>query len=145
MDSGEAKHKAEKLTDKVFQYSGEKLSGTEDITRLLTIAYEHDKLSDFKDLIFSAKYAQGLMKIIKNRDNDFEQDYFEKIKKEYMESIVTIRGKLKAITDAGSDFIKKVYEEKFFLMTQESMNNLNTLTADLEWVKLYLNEHKDEL
>ncbi len=136
------KKEAEDFCIAVDEFAKGKLNNAEDLTRLTEIMYKINKENLLEDISFSAKYSQGLLKIIQNRNNNFEDDYFEKIKEEYTNAIKNIRTMLEEIVENGSSFIKNIYKEKYLSMTHESLHNLNLLIDDLSWVKIYLNELK---
>lgn len=142
MDQEKYKSQAEEFIIKVDEFSNSRLKNAEDLTRLSELFFKEDKFYLLDDLAFSAKYAQGLIKIIRDRSNNFEDDYFDKIRVEYTEAIKKMRSVIEEILDGSSSFIKEIFSDKYLSMTHESLNNLNQLIDDLSWVKLYLNDQK---
>jgi hypothetical protein len=136
------KKEAEDFCIAVDEFAKGKLNNAEDLTRLTEIIYRIEKENLLEDISFSAKYAQGLLKIIQNRNNNFEDEYFEKIKIEYTTAVKNVRGILEEIINNGSSFIKNIFKEKYLSMTHESLQNLNLLIDDLSWVKVYNNDVK---
>lgn len=136
------KKEAEEFCIAVDEFAKGKLNNAEDLTRIMEIVFKTDKKSLLEDLSFSAKYSQGLLKIIQNRSNDFEDEYFNKVKEEYTAVITKVRSLLEEIIENGSGFIKNIYKEKYLSMTHESLHNLNILIDDLSWLKMYLNDLK---
>lgn len=133
---------AEEFTEAVKQFSHNKLQSEEDLMRIVEVIFREDDKDLLEKLAFSAKYAHGLMKIFQDRSNDFEEEYFQKIKGEYSEAIKDIREKLSVVIGNSTSFIKSIFEEKYLAMTQDSMMNLKKLIEDLSWVKMYLNDQK---
>lgn len=136
------KLQAEEFIIKVDEFSNKRIKNAEDLTRLSELFFKEDKFDKLNDLAFSAKYAQGLIKIIRDRSNNFEDDYFDKIRVEYTDAISKIRSVIEEILGGSSSFIKEIFSEKYLSMTHESLNNLNILIDDLSWMKLYLNDQK---
>ena len=128
--------------DGLVNFSRGKVKNEDDIKRLIELAIKENKLNDLEEIAFSAKITKGLLRIIQNRENTIEDEYFEKIKKEYSENIQKVKIGLEELINHGSDFIKNIFNEKYFLLTHESLANLNNLCGDLEWVKMYLNDIK---
>ena len=128
--------------DGLVNFSRGKIQNEDDIKRLIELALKEEKLNDLEEIAFSAKFTKGLLRIIHNRENTIENEYFEKIKKEYSENIQKVKIGLEELINHGSDFIKNIFNEKYFLLTHESLANLNNLCGDLEWVKMYLNDIK---
>ena len=128
--------------DGLVNFSRGKVKNEDDIKRLIELAIKENKLNDLEEIAFSAKITKRLLRIIQNRENTIEDEYFEKIKKEYSENIQKVKIGLEELINHGSDFIKNIFNEKYFLLTHESLANLNNLCGDLEWVKMYLNDIK---
>ena len=133
---------ADEFLDGLKSFAGDKLSQEEDIKRIVTAAFREDKLEELEKLAFSAKYAVGLMRIIRTRDNTFEEDYFEKIKTEYGENLEKVKRILGDLAESEGGFISSIFDEKYFRLNHTSLDNLNILCRDLEFVKQYLNELK---
>ncbi|KUG25252.1 hypothetical protein ASZ90_004925 [hydrocarbon metagenome] len=142
MGQNNYKLQAEEFIIKVDEFSNKRIKNAEDLARLSELFFKEDKFDMLNDLAFSAKYAQGLIKIIRDRSNNFEDDYFEKIRSEYTAAIKKIRKILDEIIGSSSSFLKGIFSDKYLSMTHESLNNLNQLIDDLSWVKLYLNDQK---
>lgn len=142
MSENNNKAKAEEFCDHVNSFSKNKLNNKEDLVRLTEVIFENDKNDIMNNLVFNAKYSQGLIKIVQQRTNDFEDEYFEKIKAEYTETIKKIKSDLDLIIKDTSSFYKKIFEEKYMQLTHESMSNLKGLIDDLSWVKMFLNDEK---
>ena len=142
MNKNDAKKDAEEFCSKINEFAKGKLNNLEDLTRITEIIFKINKQELLEDLSFSAKYSQGLLKIIQNRNNNIEDDYFEKIKLEYTEAVKKVRQLLTTILENGSPFIKQIFSDKYLSLTHESLNNLNLLLGDLSQVKLFLNDTK---
>jgi hypothetical protein len=144
MNNGENKKgKWEDFFEGVRKYAGDNFAQAEDIKRLVKISFEQDEIESLEDLAFQGKYITGLMRIIRNRDDIVDDEYFEKIKSEYAGKIDNIKSLLKNLVEKEGSFLTSIFEEKYFQMTQLSLQNLNSLCQDLKWVKYYLNDLKN--
>lgn len=126
----------------VNEHSGNKLKNLEDLTRLFEIANNNNLTTVLEKIIFSAKAFNGLMRIIKNIDNKFDDAYFEKLKLEIKHHTEVVMNGLKEISEKGGSFIAEIFAEKYLTLSTECMQNLSILCSDLEYVKLYLNDNK---
>ena len=142
MEEENYKQKAEDYIIAVDEFAKGALHNAEDLTRIMEVVIKNDKQKKLEDLAFTAKYSIGLMKIFQDRSNEFEEEYFEKIRDEYTEAIKKVKSLLEEILDEATSFISGIFKEKYLGMTHGSMNNLNMLIEDLSWVKMYLNEQK---
>lgn len=131
-----------KIISGVEEISNNRLNFKEDLQRMIEISIQNNRTKFLDDLTFQAKYSQGLLKIIQNRDNKFEDEYYAKVRTEFTESMKKVRSDLEEILSVGSDFIKQIFSEKYLQMTQQSMINLNLLCNDLGILKIYFNDLK---
>jgi hypothetical protein len=131
-----------KIISGVEEISNGRLNFKEDLQRLIEASFLNNKMKYLEDLSFQAKYSQGLLKIIQNRDNKIEDEYFVKVQNEFMESVLKIKEILETLLSQSSEFIKQIFREKYLQMTQQSLNNLNLLCNDLGFVKIYFNDLK---
>jgi hypothetical protein len=44
----------------------------------------------------------------------------------------------------ANDFLKAIFKNKYFELSQQGIANLNELCSDLSFLKLYLNDNKRE-
>ncbi|HOI29651.1 MAG TPA: hypothetical protein PLZ15_07780 [Melioribacteraceae bacterium] len=130
------------ILDAIEKLSKGKLNFRDDLERIIEISIEKGTIKGLEELSFQARYSQGLLSIVKNRDNKIDDEYFARIQKEYMDSILRIKSQIELILGHSSEFIRQVFSEKYFEMNQKSLNNLNLLCNDLSFLKLYLNDLK---
>lgn len=132
---------AEILTS-IGELSNNKISFKDDVEIILNHSIQTDKIDLLKTLAFEAKYSNGLLRVITQKDKIIDEEYFQKMKSEYTESVRKLREKLAVLLIDASPFIKEIFETKFLEMSQTGMMNLNKLCADLSYVKLYFNDQK---
>lgn len=142
MNEKNHKEEANKFCEQVEEFSKGKIQNSEDLNRIIEVIFKENNFELLKELSFTAKYSQGLMTIFQTRSSDIEEDYFEKIKNEYAESIKKIRSDLEVVINQSSSFIQGIFKEKYLGMTHESMSNIKILIEDLSWIKMYLNDKK---
>lgn len=130
------------ILEGIEKLSKGKLNFRDDLQRLVEISVEKGNIKNLEELSFQARYSQGLLAIVKNRDNKIDDDYFVRIQKEYMDSVLKIKSQIELILSGSSEFIRQVFTEKYFEMNQKSLANLNLLCNDLSFLKLYLNDLK---
>lgn len=130
------------FVNQLNEYSNFQLQNIEDITRILEIVKKNELYNTFEDILFSAKAFNGLIRIIRNSENKFDDDYFNKLKSEIKNNTEIVVNGLKIISEKGGTFIAEIFNEKYFLLTTECINNLSLLCSDLEYIKLYNNDNK---
>lgn len=135
---------SEKILDIIDHLSKGKLNFRDDLGRLIELSIKNDKMKILEDLSFQARYTQGLLKIIQNRDNNIDEEYFAKVQNEFTESIQKIKISIELLLSFSSNFIKEIFIEKYLQMSQVSFSNLNKLCLDLSYLKLYFNDMKRE-
>lgn len=131
---------SKEFLEKIYNFSNQKLKQKEDLERLIEISNKNNNFKLLEKTAFTAKYLQGLFNIIQRGDKIIDEEIFAKYTKEYSENIEQIKIYIKNILKDGSNFYKKIFEEKYFELTQISISNLNELCYDLSWVKMYINE-----
>ena len=141
------------LLSELQKFSGNKLKNREELCLLLQAAIQSNNERLLKDLAFTAKYLNGLGKILKEKtlgksskgvteSNTLDQSAEEKIRSEFKEHIQKFTFQLNTLIKDldGSD--RKSIETKFLNLTRSSMMNLTTLIYDLTWLKKYWNSVK---
>ncbi len=136
------KKEADVLFNELLNFSNNSLNMPEDIKRIIEISLQHNEIKTLEEISFSAKYTQGLLKIIRNKSNEIDDQYFSKIQDEYSENIQKIKENLIKLVNYQGAFIENIYNEKFFTLTQKSLQNLNFLCSDLSRLKSLLNDKK---
>lgn len=141
-------NKAE-FINSLVEFSQNRIKNADDISSLFD-CYLNDR-KKFDDFIFTAKYLNGLGRILQkgfeniNPDkltSEKEQDSKRKIRDEYktqLEKFISILNEL-IVKLPGDEQAK--FNNKYLMMDQNSMVRLTTLIYDLCWVKKYLNSEK---
>ena len=135
------------------EFSGQKLKEITYLSYIIEIAAKSGDEKLFYDLQFSAKYVNGLAKILQSNIsvsqnmNGFsisasDEEAKEKIKKEFQQNIMKFCNLLREMLKYADKDIKAELEQKYLSLTRESMLNLNTLIYDLSWLKSYNNSKR---
>ena len=141
------------LIRELTTFSHNKLKNQDDISILLEISHSDNKKQLLNDLIFTAKYLNGLGKILhtgpqklsdlakgKDAKSSIQQDSLVKVKKEYQTNLEKFIKLLTEMVEHKNEDKYEPFKQKYFKLTQESMVNLTTLIYDLCWLKKYTNE-----
>ena len=136
---------AKELLSDIISFSNNRIINHEDLERLFEIVIANNLVDVFNKLLFSSKVITGLLKIIQNSDNNFDDDYFDKIKNELKDNTLIVVNSLKEISQQGSNFLNSIFEEKYYLLKSESLQNLYLLCNDLNFVKMYLNDNRSKI
>jgi len=142
------------------EFSGSNLKNITDLSYIIEIASISSNEKLFYDLQFSAKYINGLSKILQSNIsvsqnmNGFslpaeasaqagvsasDDEAKEKISKEFKENIMKFCDLLRTLFKHAGKEIRNDLELKYLSLTRDSMLNLNTLIYDLSWLKKYNN------
>jgi len=135
---------AVEFIDEVEKFSNSKLNKKAELINLYESAIASEKVNDFEDLSFTAKYLRGLMRVLNEGKQMSEVGSMEKIKSDFTMNMKKATELIKNIISNSDDSVKKYFEENFLEMSQNSLVNVNELLADLEWVKMYMNKVKRE-
>lgn len=141
--------------EELSQFSSGKLRNIKDISFLVEASSIMGQKKLLDDIIFTAKYVNGLGKILrdhmtallpKNGDSSPERiddNAMEKIRNEFRDHMKKISLQLTTLIKDLGDNERNAFEEKYLAMTQQSMINLTSLIYDLSWLKKF-NNKKDK-
>ncbi len=134
--------KTEKLVREILSYSDKPIEHVYEITSLIETVLLNETTKEFDDLIFTAKYVNGLKKVVSGRIVN-KDGYMEKMFAEFNINLQRVVDILKSIIAGSEDQIKKFFNEKYFNLNQKSMVNLMALVEDLAVCKEYFNKNKN--
>jgi len=133
----------------LVEFSRNKLKNAGDIGSLFD-SYLNDR-KNFDDLIFTAKYLNGLGRIIQKGfaniipeklSAEKERDSQRKIREEYKRQLEKFIMILIETAEKFPETEKAKFSERYLKMDRSSMVNVSTLIYDLCWVKKYINSEK---
>lgn len=145
-----------KTIEELYIYSGKKLKNVIELMVLIEIAAQSGKDKLFYDIQFSAKYLNGLGKILQSNvalttqkkpgsngeESQTADEAREKIMKEYKNNMVKFTNYLKDLLLDADEADRKEIEDKYLTLSRTSMVNLTTLIYDLSWLKRFLNSKR---
>ena len=131
-----------RFCDEVEKFSENKLFVKQDLLTLLSSAIDSLNEELFFSIAFTAKYVQGLLRVIQQAGTNPEIKNLAQIKNDLTENMEKITDNLKTLIAYSDIEVKEKFEEKYLALTAESFSNLRNLLSDLEWVKIYHNRLK---
>ena len=133
---------SELFCDEVEKFSNKKILLKADLRKLASAAVSSLQQELFFSISFSAKYVQGLLRVLQQAGTNPEIKNLDQIKKDLTENMEQITVNLKVLLANESAEVKREFKEKYLSLTAESFANLRKLLNDLEWVKIYQNHLK---
>lgn len=132
------------LIDDINSESAIPVKNLYEFSVITEIAFSKERISEFKDLIFTAKYVKGLKSVLSNRIVNAD-DFTEKIFDEFNSSLRKFIDLLKNILNDTDEKIFKHFNEKYFQLDHECIVNSLELIDDLSLCKEYLNRNPERL
>jgi hypothetical protein len=130
------------LLDEVEKFTNESLHRKEDLSIIIDSYNQDNNVEDFENLSFIGKYVNGLFKVLNSSVKIPEVQSVEHIKKDLSENMEKVISYLKEITLMMNDDSKMKFENSYFKLSQNSLQNLQQLAEDLDNIKKYLNHLK---
>ena len=132
------------IIDEIDDFSLHRLNKKSDLKTLFCLSVKDNKEKTFEELSFTAKYVQGLMRVLKTGTSNPEVKSLEHIRKDFTHNMKKIVDQMKEIVVNADEQIKRYFETTYFDMSQQWMQNLTLILSDLEWAKKYFNMQKRE-
>ena len=133
---------ARELLKKVDEFSNYKLLRRDDLQIIFNEGVKENNNKLFEDLVFTAKYVQGLMKVMKMGRENSEVKSLEHVQIDLTKNMEKLVEQIRQITSDSSQSDKEYLDKTFLQMNAEAFKNLNDLLYDLDWTKKYLNDLK---
>lgn len=130
------------LLKRVDEFSNFKLKRRDDLQIIFTEGVKEENNRLFEDLVFTAKYVQGLMKVMKMGQENSEVKSLEHVKIDLAKNMEKVVNQIREILSGSSQSDKDYIEDTFLQMNPDAFKNLNELLSDLDWTKKYLNDLK---
>ena len=130
------------LLKRVDEFSNFKLKRRDDLQIIFTEGVKEENNRLFEDLVFTAKYVQGLMKVMKMGQENSEVKSLEHVKIDLAKNMEKVVNQIREILSGSSQSDKNYIEDNFLQMNPDAFKNLNELLSDLDWTKKYLNHLK---
>lgn len=133
---------ATSFCEEVEKFSQSRLLVKSDLQTLVFTAVNSLNEELFFSIAFTAKYVQGLLRVIQQAGTNPEIKNLQQIKIDLTENMEKISLDLRTLLAGSSSENKAAFEEKYLALTAESFANMRNLLNDLEWVKIYQNQLK---
>lgn len=133
--------KAREFIIKVNSFSNYKLKKIDDLTNIISLSFQFELQKEIEEISFTAKYIQGLMRVMKSASENPESIDIQNAKDDLTKNFEKIKEQLNIIV-SKDDNTKLYFKKHFFEMTPEAFKNLNELLNDFEWIKIYSNALK---
>lgn len=128
----------------INDFSSKKIKNTFEISALIEAGTLPDGKKKFEELIFTSKYVNGLKSVLSNRSITGDQ-YIENMFNEFNVNLQKVIGMLKEVITGFDKNISAQFENKYFLLDQESIINSMELIEDLSLCKEFFNVNPDSL
>lgn len=138
------KSKIRVLIEEISKYSSNQLKRKKDLETIIDLSYSDDHEQYLKELTFTSKYVQGLLRILTLGTSNSEQQNISLINRDISTNLQKIREKIEQIIFNSDDKTKQYFRENYLRLSQDNLLNLIELINDLEWTKKYLNYLKRE-
>ena len=110
-----------------------------DLKKLIDISVSNNKVKEFEELTFTAKYICGMMRVLKNAPAISEVQNTEQIKEDLNNNLKKILEQLRVIIKIGDNEMQNYFEKNYLSFSSQNIVNINQLLSDLEFVKKYIN------
>jgi len=124
----------------VDEFSSGKIKFRDEIGMIVEHFSVINNAEKFEEMIFRAKYLNGLMKVFSSAAQNPEVRNTDQIEEDFKHNFLLFREMLESAVNSLNDNLKSEMTNKFLGLTPEAMLNTKSLIADLDWVKIYLNE-----
>lgn len=130
------------LVKEVDEFSGYKLKKRPDLQIIFEETLNKGKEKLLEDLVFTSKYVQGLIRVLKEGGINPEVKNTESIQNDLSENMKKAVGQIKEAVSLADGNTQQYFQRTYFELSQQGFMNLNDLLSDLEWTKKYINELK---
>lgn len=132
------------LLKEVDEFSSKQLKKREGLQILFEEIFKRNNEPLLEEIAFSAKYVEGLKRVLEEGRKNPEVKNLEQVKQDYTANVTKIFELLKEVISSADDATRQQFEAAYLQMTQESFLNFRSLLHDLDWTKRYLNHQKRE-
>jgi hypothetical protein len=132
----------EGFVDEIEIYSGNQLKRKDDLLTLIKLGFSGDKKELIEELSFTAKYVQGLFRVLERTAGNPDIHNTGRIKADLSDNLEKVKEKIDQIIIFADDPVKIYFRETYLQLSQTGLFNLTELLHDLEWTKKYLNQVK---
>jgi len=110
-----------------------------EVSALIEISFKADKQEIFRGLIFTSKYVTGLKNVLTS-DKLSGEEYIDKTYGDFNSNLQKIFDLLKLMLKDEEKEVIDFFENKYFVMSHDSISNIIELAKDLSICKEYMNK-----
>jgi hypothetical protein len=129
----------EDLLDNAEDYFKITLNKKSDLILLINAFNLDNGLKGFEDFCFTGKYLFGLFRVLNDSSNIPEVKSVDPIKKDIADNVEKIKTQLKSIIIDLDETNRNRMEKDYLGLSQNSLQNLQALFEDINYIKKYLN------
>jgi hypothetical protein len=129
----------QKLIDDVEAFVEKNLSQKSTINELFDIINRTEQFEKFNELIFTAKYVNGLFRSIKSGQTNSQITNLEQIKSDFSENLKKVISILEEIVSKDSSELSEKIRSNYTKPSTEQFSSLMLLIEDLDQIKKYVN------
>jgi hypothetical protein len=131
--------------NEIEKFSGSGLKMKAELLLIVQEAEKNNRQNAFEDLIFTAKYVKCLMRTTRDAPENYELTNQDYVKKNFSANLQKMISLLKQVLSSSQDQARNYFEQKYFVLKDEALFNMNELLSDLEWIEEYLNKYKRKI
>ncbi len=129
----------EVFLDNVEKFIEKKFSHRHTLSKLIKVVNEQNQFETFNQLVFTAKYTNGLFRSIKLSYSNPQISNLGQIQKDFSENLEKVRTLIREIFSKDISDSKTEIMHNYLELGQVQFENLISLTDDLDQIKKYLN------
>lgn len=129
----------EEFLDNIEKFTERKLSQRSTINQFIEIINNNNKIEKFEELTFTAKYVNGLFRIIKTAQTNQQISNFDQIKNDFSDNLQKVISILKELISGQNISLVESIENQYLTAGESQFENLLLLINDLDQIKKYLN------
>lgn len=129
----------EEFLDGVEKFTEKNLTQKSTISEIIKIINENSQFEKFNELVFTAKYANGLFRSMKLSQSNPQISNLEQIKKDFFDNLEKIRSLINDILSKENSVNSSDIKQKYLEIGETQLENLISLLDDLDQIKKYLN------
>lgn len=129
----------EEFLDSVEKFTERKFTQRSTLSQLIKIISRNNQFEKFNELIFTAKYTNGLYRSIKLSQSNPQITNLDKIKKDFSENLEKVISLIKETIDKEISVSTTEIKQKYIEFGEVQLGNLILLIDDLDQIKKYLN------
>ena len=128
--------------EELIRSAGNRIKNIDDIKWLYESAAKNEQTDLFEKTAFTAKYINGLKRVISSGSNNPEIGNIEQIKQDLVDNYKKVLQQINQLISGGDEESQSNFSKKYLETSGESFTRLNSLLEDLDRVKIFLNDRK---